>query len=148
MALPNPIPSVQGARMYLGPDSAAIEDTFLINPGANDYPLNGYTLTNIQLRLKLIAFAWISAWNDLAAGYVAQPVFDLRQLASTPILGGGVGGPGQGLPFSQTAGAGITGYTSFQFAVFSGSSAQARLTQLTTNSNLEGCAWLLTVRGQ
>lgn len=148
MALPNPLPIVQGSRIYHGPDAASIEETFLINPGANDYPLNGYVLTPIQLRLKLIAFAWISGWNDLAAGYVAQPVFDMRQLASTPILGGGVGGPGQGLPFSQTAGAGITGYSQLNFMVFSGASAQARLTQLTTNSNLEGCAWFLTVRGQ
>ena len=147
MALPNPIPSVQGARISLGPDSAAIEDTFIINPGANDYPLNGYVITPIQLRLKLIASAWISGWNDLAAGYVAQPIFDMRQLASS-ILGGGIGGPGQGLPFSQTAGPGITGYSQLNFAVFSGASAQARLTQLTTGSNLEGCGWFLTVRGQ
>lgn len=147
MALPNPIPGVQGSRLYLGPDSAAIEDTFLINPGNADYPTGGYVITNIQLRLKLIAFAWISGWNDLAAGYVAQPVFDMRQLQGT-ILGGGIGGPGQGLPFSQTAGPGITGYTQLNFQVFSGASAQARLTQLTVNTNLEGCGWFLTVRGQ
>ncbi len=147
MALPNPLPIVQGSRIYHGPDAASIEETFLINPGVSDYPLNGYTITAIQLRLKLIAFAWISGWNDLAAGYVAQPLFDMRQLASS-ILGGGIGGPGQGLPFSQTAGPGITGYSQLNFAVFSGASAQARLTQLTTNSNLEGCGWFLTVRGQ
>jgi len=147
MALPNPIPSVQGSRIYLGPDSAAIEDTFLINPGANDYPAGGYVLTNIQLRLKLIAFAWVSAANDLAAGYFPQAVLDLRQLAS-PILGGGIGGPGQGLPFSQTGGAAITGYTQINFKVYTGAAAQARLTELTANSDLEGCGWLLTVRGQ
>lgn len=147
MALPNPIPSVQGARMYLGPDSAAIEDTFLINPGANDYPVGGYVITNIQLRLKLIAFAWISGWNDLAAGYQPQVVFDLRQLSSA-ILGGGIGGPGQGLPYSQTAGSAITGYTQLNFQIRTGAAAQARLTEATVNTDFEGCGWLLTVRGQ
>lgn len=147
MALPNPLPIVQGSRLYLGPDSSAIEETFLINPGFSDYPLNGYTITAIQLRMARIASAWISGWNDLAAGYVAQPVFDLRQLSS-PIIGGGVGGPGQGLPYSQTAGPGVTGYVQLNFQVFSGASAQARLTQITTGTNLEGCGWLLTVRGQ
>lgn len=148
MALPNPLPIAQGSRLYLGPDSAAIEETFLVNPGFADYVVNGYVITAIQLRLKLIAFAWITGCNVLASGYVPQIEFPLAQLASTPILGGGIGGPGQGLPFSQTAGAAITGYSQLNFKIFTGAAAQARLTEATVNTNFEGCGWLMTVRGQ
>ena len=147
MALPNPLPIVQGSRLYLGPDSAAIEETFIVNPGQSDYPVNGYVITNIQLRLKLIAFAWITGVNNLGSGYVPQVEFPIAQLAST-IIGGGLGGPGQGLPFSQTAGAGITGYTQLNFKIYTGGSAQARLTEATVNTDFLGCGWLLTVRGQ
>lgn len=148
MALPNPIPEVQGSRLMLGPDAAAQEATFLINPGNSDYVVGGYVITALALRLKLIAFAWVSGWNDLAAGYMPQVVFDLRQLAATPILGGGLGGPGQGLPFSQTAGAPITGYSQLNFQIRTGAAAQGRLTEATVNSDFLGCGWLLTVRGQ
>jgi hypothetical protein len=147
MALPNPIPIVQGSRLLLGPDSAGTEATFLINPGNSDYPVGGYVIPAFQLGLKLIACAWVSGWNDLAAGFSPQIVFDLRQLAS-PILGGGVGGPGQGLPFSQTAGPGITGYPQLNFQIRTGAAAQGRLTEATVNTDFEGCGWLLTVRGQ
>ena len=147
MALPNPIVAVQGARLSLGPDTAGIEDTFLINPGQSDYPVNGYVITALQLRLKLITFAWITGFNNLATGYVPQIEFPLAQLASA-IIGGGLGGPGQGLPFSQTAGAGITGYSQVNFTIFTGAAAQARLTEATVNTDFLGCGWLMTVRGQ
>lgn len=147
MALPNPIPSVQGARLYLGPDSSAIEDTFIINPGLSDYPTGGYIITNIQLRLKLISFAWITGFNQEGAGYIPQPEFAMQQLQST-ILGGAIGGPGQGLPFSQTAGSGVTGYTQFFFKVYSPAATGQRLTEVANTTNFLGCGWFLTVRGQ
>src|ERR1700739_470309 len=119
MALPSYLPSIQGTRLSLGPDSG-IEESFLINPGLlpggiGDYVTGGYLITNIMCRLKLISDAWVTSCNELAAGWEPQTVFDIRQLQMTPILSGGAGGPGQGLPYSQTLGPGIAGYTQFQF---------------------------------
>jgi len=135
----------------LGPDSG-YEESFLISPGLNvgqigDYVQGGYLITNIACRMKLIADAWVSSCNLLAAGFVAQCVFDLRQISST-ILSGGAGGPGQGLPYSQTAGAGISGYSQFEFRVYTQAAGTGgRLLEAPTTTSFLGCGWVIKVRG-
>jgi len=151
MSLPSYLAVVQGARVHLGPDSGS-EETFLVNPGLlpgniGDYIQGGYVITNIMTRFKFISDAWVTSCNLLAAGYVAQCVFDLRQLSST-ILSAGEGGPGQGLPYSQTVGAGIAGYTQFEFRVYTqAAGSSGRLLEAATTTSFEGCGWVIKVRG-
>lgn len=152
MSLPAYLPEVQGSRLMLGPDSGE-EASFLVNPGLlpgniGDYISGGYVITAIQLRLKTIADAWVTSCNLLAAGFVPQCVFDLRQLASTPILSAGEGGPGQGLPYSQTLGAPVSGYSQFEFRVYTqGAGSSGRLLEAPTTTSFEGCGWIIKVRG-
>src|ERR1035441_437655 len=101
MALPNPLPLVQGSRVLLGIDLQ--EETFLIVPGTSDYVTNGYPITAAQCRLKSIQQAWVSGGNATAfpanSGWYAVTVFALTQMGAV------------------AAGAGFTGYSQFLFKV-------------------------------
>lgn len=141
MALLNYLPVVQGSRVNLGVD-AGYEESFILAPGPDDYPVGGYEITHTMLRAKLIAEAWVTATNEVAAGFVPVIQFPLSQLASAIV---GIGGPGQGLPWSQTYGEGISGYDHFHFKVCQGSSA-GRLSELALNDNLFQCGWVIRVR--
>jgi len=124
MALPNPLPAVQGARVLLGPDLQ--QDTFLIVPGTSDYVTGGYAITNIACRLKNIQTAWVSGANATAvATWNAVPVFAIAQI-------GGV-----------STGAGFTGYSQFLFYVYVLSTGS----QAGSGANLTGAIWQVTVQG-
>lgn len=124
MALPNPLPAVQGARVLLGPDLQ--QDTFLIVPGTSDYVTGGYAITNIACRLKNIQSAWVSGANATAvATWVGEPVFAFAQIGAT------------------ATGAGFTGYSQFLFYVWV-LSTQA---QAGSGANLTGAIWQVTVQG-
>jgi len=139
LALANPLPAVQGARIVLGP--GIWEDTFIIAPGTSDYVntgtigTSGYIISALSLRLNPtygIMSAWVSGNNGTAAGYVAQVYLPIAQM-------GGV-----------TTGAGFEGYSALNFQVFNSpaSAGVAPLTQAASGFNFTGCVWLLTVRGQ
>src|ERR1035438_9029414 len=85
MALPNPIPTVQGSRAVVGP--GIWQDTYVIAPGTSDYTTNGYVITALALRMNPtygIQTAWISGANATAiAGWVAVPVFAIAQFGGT-----------------------------------------------------------------
>ena len=101
MALPNPIPAVQGSRIALGP--GIWEETFVIAPGTSDYPTNGYIITSLALRFSPtygIMCAWVSGQNAAAAGYVPQVTLVLAQIGA--VVGG----------------AGFEGYSQLAFQVF------------------------------
>ncbi len=124
MALPNPLPAVQGARVLLGPDLQ--QDTFLIVPGTSDYVTGGYAITNIACRLKNIQSAWVSGANATAvATWVGEPVFAFAQIGAA------------------ATGAGFTGYSQFLFYVWV-LSTQA---QAGSGANLTGAIWQVTVQG-
>lgn len=132
MALPNPIPAVQGAHITLGP--ALWEDTFLIVPGTSDYVTGGYVIKAIQFRLLStygIMSAWVSGQNSTAAGYVPQVTLALAQMGAV------------------STGAGFEGYAQLNFQVFvTGTASGDVLNEASSGANLTGCVWLLTVRGQ
>jgi hypothetical protein len=132
MALPNPIPAVQGARIVLGP--AIWEDTYLIVPGTSDYVTGGYVITALSLRcysVNGIMCAWVSGQNSTAAGYVPQVTLALAQIGAT------------------STGAGFEGYAQLKFQVFlTGTASGDVLNEAGSGANLTGCVWLLTVRGQ
>jgi hypothetical protein len=123
MALPNPIPGVQGARLYLGPDLQ--EDTFLIVPGTSDYVTGGYVLSNTALRMKNIQQAFVTGANATAQTWGVIPTLAIAQL-------GGV-----------STGAGFTGYSQVLFYVY----VLATGAQVGSGGNLTGAIWQLTVRG-
>ncbi len=124
MALPNPLPEVQGSRVLLGPDLQ--QDTFLIVPGTSDYVTGGYAITNIACRLKNIQSAWVSGANATAvATWVGEPVFAFAQIGAA------------------ATGAGFTGYSQFLFYVWV-LSTQA---QAGSGANLTGAIWQVTVQG-
>ncbi|HKN69971.1 MAG TPA: hypothetical protein VJX30_03005 [Terriglobales bacterium] len=127
MALANPIPGVQGARIALGP--GVWQDTFVIAPGTNDYVTGGYSISSLALRLNPtygIQSAWISGCNATAQAYIVYPTLAIAQI-------GGV-----------TTGAGFEGYSTILFYVVV-LSTQA---QVASGGNLSGTSWLLTVQGQ
>jgi hypothetical protein len=140
MALPNPLPAVQGARIALGP--GIWEDTYVIAPGTSDYVntgtigTSGYIISALSLRLNPtygIMSAWVSGNNGAAAGYVPQVYLNIAQIGA--VVGG----------------AGFEGYSQLNFQVFGQPSAltqYAALTQQQSGGNFSGCVWLLTVRGQ
>src|SRR5882724_2655678 len=97
MALPNPLPIVQGSRVLQGVELQ--QETFLIVPGANDYVTGGYVITAAQCRLKNIQQAWVAGQNAASTGFDAFCVFVLAQMGAV-----------QG-------GAGFTGYSQFLFKV-------------------------------
>jgi len=133
MALPNPIPAVQGSRLVLGP--GLWEDTFLIVPGTSDYVTGGYVISALALRslsTNGIMCAWISGQNSTAAGYVPQVTLALAQMGAV------------------STGAGFEGYSQLKFQVFNSPAAAgiAPLTEAAAGFNFAGAIWLLTVRGQ
>ncbi len=124
MALPNPLPAVQGSRVLLGPDLQ--QESFLIVPGTSDYVTGGYAITNIACRLKNIQSAWVSGANATAvATWVGEPVFAFAQIGAA------------------ATGAGFTGYSQFLFYVWV-LSTQA---QAGSGANLTGAIWQVTVQG-
>jgi hypothetical protein len=123
MALSNPIPSIQGSRIYHGPDLQ--EDSFLIAPGVSDYVTNGYVLTAIALRFKSVQRAWVSGFNATATGYTPQCVFPIAQMGAT------------------VAGAGFTGYSQFLFKVLVVTTG----VEVANAGNLTGAVWAVTVLG-
>lgn len=125
MALANPLPAVQGSRLYLGPDGGQM-DTFIIAPGTSDYVTGGYVITNIAVRLKNIQTAWVSGANATAvATWSLTPVFAFVQIGGT------------------ASGAGVTGYSQFLlYATVLATGAQAA-----NGANLTGAVWQVTVTG-
>lgn len=139
MALPSPIPAVQGSRIALGP--GVWEDTFLIVPGTSDYVntgtigTSGYIISALSLRLNPtygIMCAWVSGNNGTAAGYVAQVYLNITQIGAA------------------STGAGFEGYSQLNFHIFNSpaTAGVAPLTQAANGFNFTGAIWLLTVRGQ
>lgn len=127
MALANPIPTVQGSRLVLGP--AVWEDTFVIAPGTSDYVTGGYSISALSLRFNPtygIQSAWISGANATAQAYIVNPTLAIAQIGAT------------------TSGAGFEGYSSILFYVV----VLATQAQVANGGNLTGAVWLLTVRGQ
>lgn len=125
MALPNPLPSVQGARQYLGPDCGE-QENFLIVPGTSDYVTGGYVITNTAVRMKNITAAWVSGANATAiATWVGQPVFAFAQIGAA------------------ATGAGFTGYSQFLFYVYVVTTGA----QAASGANLTGAIWQITVQG-
>jgi hypothetical protein len=125
MALPNPLPNVQGSRLALGPDGGW-QDTFLIVPGVSDYVTGGYAITATQCRLKNIQTANVTGANATAvATWGAETVFSFVQI-------GGV-----------ATGAGITGYSQFLFYVY----VLIGSAQVGSGASLSGAVWQVTVTG-
>lgn len=124
MALPNPLPVIQGSRVVFGPDLQ--QETVLIVPGVSDYVTGGYPITSIMCRMKNVQTAWLSGANATAvATWDAQPIFAIAQI-------GAVAG-----------GAGFTGYSQFLLLVV----VQATGLQAANGANLTGAIWQVTVQG-
>lgn len=123
MSLPNPLPGIQGSRIFHGPDLQ--EDSFLIVPGTSDYVTNGYVITAIAARMLKIQRAWVSAFNATATGYTPQCVFPIAQM-------GAVAG-----------GAGFTGYSQFLFKLLVVTTG----VEVANGANLTGAVWAVTVLG-
>jgi hypothetical protein len=128
MALANPLPGVQGSRLFLGPDGG-VQDTFIIAPGTSDYVTGGYVITNTACRLKNIQTAWVTGGNVTAfpanSGWYPVIVFALAQI-------GAVAG-----------GAGFTGYSQFLFKLYVASTG----VELGSGGSVAGAIWQVTVLG-
>jgi hypothetical protein len=128
MALPNPLPAVQGTRFTLGPDAGWM-DTFLIVPGTSDYVTGGYAITAIQCRLKYVTTAWVTGGNATAfpanTGWYAVTVFPIVQYGAV------------------ATGAGLTGYSQFLFKVYVASTG----VEVGSGGSLAGNVWQVTVTG-
>lgn len=147
MALPAYLPEVQGSRVMLGPDGGQ-EASFLVNPGSADYIFGGYTINNIMTRLRLISGAWIEGMNAQASGFWPEIIFPLAQLQSTILAGVSAAlGGAAGVPWGQTLGAPVSGYSSLQFKVYENNTTSGRLLELSTSYDLIGVGWILRVRG-
>jgi len=123
MALPSPLPVVQGSRVYYGPELQS--EQFLIVPGTSDYVTNGYVITAAQCRLKNIQWADTAGLNATASGFTGIPVFAFAQI-------GAVAG-----------GAGFTGYSQFLFKVLVVTTGL----EAVAGANLAGAIWQLTIAG-
>ena len=127
MALPNPIPTVQGSRLVLGP--GLWQDTFLIVPGTSDYVTGGYVISSLALRFNPtygIQSAWISGANATAQTWGVIPTLALAQIGAT------------------ATGAGFEGYSQILFYAYVLSTGA----QVANGGNLAGAVWQLTVQGQ
>lgn len=123
MALPNPLPIVQGSRILHGVELQ--QETFLIVPGANDYVTNGYPITAAQCRLKNIQQAFVSGQNAASTGFDAFCVFALAQMGAVQ------------------AGVGFTGYAQFLFKVLVVTTG----VEVANGGQLSGSIWEVTVLG-
>jgi hypothetical protein len=128
MALPNPLPIVQGSRLALGPDGGW-QETFLIVPGTSDYVTLGYPITAVQCRLKSIQTANVTGGNVVAfpasGGWYAECVFPIVQMGAV------------------ASGAGFTGYSQFLFKIYVASTG----VELAVGGSLAGAVWMVTVTG-
>jgi len=141
MALPAYLPTVQGSHYLLGSDAGQVQ-SFLVNPGSADYVVGGYSINNIMVRARLICEAHVVGMNAQASGFWPELIFPIEQLASTILAGGAGVGP----PYSQTLGAGYTGYSSFNFKVYENNTTSGRFLELSTNYDLIGTVWMIRVR--
>lgn len=123
MALPNPLPIVQGSRIVYGPELQ--QETFLIVPGTSDYVTGGYVITAAQCRLLKIQYADTSGMNATASGFTPVPVFAFVQIGAV------------------ATGAGFTGYSQFLFKVLVVTTG----VEVGNGANLAGCVWQLQVGG-
>lgn len=123
MALPNPLPIVQGSRLLLGAELQ--QETFLIVPGVADYPTNGYVITNIACRLRNIQQADIQGMNAAASLYSPLCIFALAQIGA--VVGG----------------AGFTGYAQFLFKLLVATTG----VEVANGTNLSGAIWAVNVVG-
>lgn len=120
MAITLPLPGVQGARYYLGPDLQA--DTKLVVPGTSDYTTGGYVITAVECGFKLIQSAVVVEQNAAATGWYALPVFAIAQLS--------------------TSNAGFSGYSQFLLKLLIVTTG----VEPTANSNITG-TWALEIKG-